>query len=88
VKVAELLAQGIEWWSYDGGEQAWQGDSEGAAALWFALLRHGRERSGCESEMERAVEARALSLHDGLTVWAGASIWPPWDSLGLPLVGH
>ena len=66
MEVVDLLAQGIEQWSYDGGEQARWSDNKGLATLCSALLWHGRERAGCEGEMEGAAEVRTLSLKAGL----------------------
>ena len=96
MKVVELLAQGIKWWSCDGserwscddGERARRSDDKGAVALCFALLRCGRERAGCEGEMERAAEVRALSLHAGLTDRASTGVRPPHGLPGLPPVSH
>ena len=88
MEVVELLVRGIEWWSYDSGERARRSNGEGTAVLCFALLWCGRERAGCEGEMEGAAEARALFLHIGLTGRGDASVRPPCGVPGLPSVGH
>ena len=77
VTMAELLVNWIGRWCNDGGEGARRSDGDGAVARCSALLWRGRERAGCEGEMERAAEARALSLHAGLTGRADIDVWPP-----------
>ena len=88
MEVVELLVRGIEWWSYDSGERARRSNGEGTAVLCFALLWCGRERAGCEGEMEGAAEARALFLHAGLTDRVDIRIQPPRGAPSLLPVSH
>ena len=88
VTMAELQASWIGRWCSNGGERARRSDGDGAAARCFALLRRGRERARCESEVKRAAKARDLSLRAGLTGRAGAGVRPPRGAPGLPPVGH
>ena len=82
--MVELLVNWIWRWCNDGDKLAWRSEGDGVVARCSALLWHGRERAGCESEMERAAEARALSLHTGLAGQVDTGIRPPCCVPGLP----
>ena len=86
--MAKLVVSWIGWWCNNGSERAWRSNSNGMVAQCSALLWRGRERAGCEGEMEQAAEARSLSLYISLTGWASASIQLPRGMPSLPLVGH
>ena len=86
--MVELLVNWIWRWCNDGDKLAWQSDGDGVVARCSALLWHGRERVGCEREMERAAEARAFTPHAGLAGQASTGVWPPRGAPSLPPVGH
>ena len=86
--MAELLANWIGRWCNDGSEWAWRSNGDGAVARCSALLWRGRERAGCEGEMERAAEVHTLSLHAGMTGRANIGVLPPRGGYGLWPVGH